>query len=208
MAALLNKTRLPFATASRPAAPKRAVVVVKAQQQVERPKVANLVQPAVTVAVANVIMAMPAEAAGKLFDFNATLPVMAGQFLLLMVFLDKFWFSPVGKVLDERDALIRSKLGSVMDNTGDVDRLAAEAQEILKTARAEVTAMVNSKKQTKQAELDKQYNDAKAKISREVDSSIAALEKESQAMLAKLDSQVDKISNEVLARVLPSGVRI
>lgn len=57
---------------------------------------------------------------------------MAGQFLLLMVFLDKTWFSPVGKVLDERDALIRSKLGSVKDNTGDVDKMAAEAQEILK----------------------------------------------------------------------------
>jgi hypothetical protein len=59
---------------------------------------------------------------------------MAGQFLILMVFLDKFWFGPVGKVLDERDALIRSKLGSVKDNTGDVDRLAAEAQEILKAS--------------------------------------------------------------------------
>jgi hypothetical protein len=49
--------------------------------------------------VANVIMAMPAAAeAGKLFDFNLTLPIMAGEILLLMVFLDKFWFGPVGKV--------------------------------------------------------------------------------------------------------------
>lgn len=43
-------------------------------------------------------------------QFNLTLPAMAGQFLLLMVMLDKLWFTPVGKVLDERDALIRSKL--------------------------------------------------------------------------------------------------
>jgi F0F1-type ATP synthase membrane subunit b/b' len=167
---------------------------------------------------------------------------MAGQFLILMVFLDKFWFGPVGKVLDERDALIRSKLGSVKDNTGDVDKLAAEAQEILKAslrekahpcrqlgsnsrattqqqssrhpsawlsnckvspgtlanstdgaatvnvgqhlclqaARAEVSQMVNSQKAAKQSELDKQYNDAKLRITREVESSIAALEKESQ----------------------------
>lgn len=59
---------------------------------------------------------------------------MAGQFLLLMVFLEKTWFTPVGKVLDERDTNIRSKLGSVKDNTGDVDKLAAEAQEILKAS--------------------------------------------------------------------------
>jgi hypothetical protein len=57
---------------------------------------------------------------------------MAGQFLLLMVFLDKFWFSPVGKVLDERDATIRNKLAAVKGNTGDVDKFAVEAQEILK----------------------------------------------------------------------------
>lgn len=57
-------------------------------------------------------------------------------------------------------------------------------------ARGEVTAMINSKKGAKQAELDKQYNDAKAKITRETEAAIAVLEKESQAMLAKLDGQV------------------
>ena len=58
------------------------------------------------------LLALPAHAeAGKIFDFNLTLPVMVGQFLLLMVFLDKFWFGPVGKVLDERDAKIRTLLG-------------------------------------------------------------------------------------------------
>lgn len=210
MAALLCKNRLAFgaARAVRPAAPKAVRMVCRAQQQAEKPSVAQLAAPALTLAVSNLLMAMPAEAAGKLFDFNATLPVMAGQFLLLMVFLDKFWFSPVGKVLDERDALIRSKLGSVKDNTTDVDKYAIEAQAILKAARAEVTTMVNSKKNAKQSELDKQYDDAKGKIQREVDSSIAAMEKESQAMLAKLDSQVEKISGEVLRRVLPEGVRI
>ena len=69
-------------------------------------------QTAAVAAVANVLLALPAHAeAGKIFDFNLTLPVMVGQFLLLMVFLDKFWFGPVGKVLDERDAKIRSLLG-------------------------------------------------------------------------------------------------
>lgn len=63
---------------------------------------------------------------------NLTLPAMAGQFLLLMVMLDKLWFSPVGKVLDERDALIRGMLAGVKDSTGNVDAYAQEAQEILR----------------------------------------------------------------------------
>ena len=62
-------------------------------------------------AISNALMALPAHAeAGKIFDFNLTLPIMAGQFLLLMVFLDKFWFGPVGRVLDERDGYIREQL--------------------------------------------------------------------------------------------------
>lgn len=69
------------------------------------------VKPAALVAISNALMALPAHAeAGKIFDFNLTLPIMVGQFLLLMVFLDKFWFGPVGRVLDERDGYIREQL--------------------------------------------------------------------------------------------------
>lgn len=51
-------------------------------------------KPLSSAVVANILMALPAHAeAGKIFDFNLTLPIMAGQFLLLMVFLDKTWFS-------------------------------------------------------------------------------------------------------------------
>ncbi len=45
---------------------------------------------------------------------------MMGEFLLLMVFLDKFWFGPVGKVLDERDQSLRGKLALVKDNGSEV----------------------------------------------------------------------------------------
>ena len=74
-------------------------------------KLPAFIRPAALVAISNALMALPAHAdAGKIFDFNLTLPIMAGQFLLLMVFLDKFWFGPVGKVLDERDGYIREQL--------------------------------------------------------------------------------------------------
>jgi F-type H+-transporting ATPase subunit b len=118
------------------------------------------------------------------------LPVMAGEFLLLMVFLDKAWFSPVGKVLDERDSLIREKLGSVKDNSGDVEKFASEAADILKAARNETSKMVNDKKNAKQSELDTVYNSAKAKVTAEVDSAIAILEKENAVVLKNLDAQV------------------
>lgn len=82
------------------------------------------VKPAALTALANVLATLPAHAeAGKIFDFNLTGPIMATQFLLLMVFLDKTWFGPVGKVLDERDSQLRKQLGSVRDNSSDVGKL-------------------------------------------------------------------------------------
>ena len=69
------------------------------------------VKPAVIAAVTNALVAMPSMAGepGKIFDFNLTLPIIATEFLLLMVILDKTIFGPVGKALDDRDALIRDE---------------------------------------------------------------------------------------------------
>lgn len=64
--------------------------------------------------------------------------IMAGEILLLMVFLDKAWFGPVGKVLDERDATLRSQLSSVKEGSEELDKLTSEAEALIKAARAEV----------------------------------------------------------------------
>lgn len=45
-------------------------------------------------------------------------------------------------------------------------------------------------------------------LSQEVEASIAAVQKESDALLKSLDAKVDGITSEVLARVLPAGVKI
>ena len=63
------------------------------------------------------ILLMPAtqmlamtEGAGGLFDFNATLPLMAIQFILLTVILTFIFYKPVSKVIDEREAYINGNL--------------------------------------------------------------------------------------------------
>merc|ERR1719207_292656 len=90
------------------------------------------------VVLSNVFLALPSFAGGgKIFDFNATLPAMVVQFLLLMVFLDKTWFGPVGKVLDERDIKIQSRLSSVKSGDDELEALSKEAEQLLKVARTE-----------------------------------------------------------------------
>merc|ERR1711972_66711 len=81
-------------------------------------------------------------ATGKIFDFDTTLPLMAIQILALTVFLDKTWFSPVGKVLDERQATIRARLGAAATGVEELDALQKEAKAVLKDARIDAQVLI------------------------------------------------------------------
>ena len=50
------------------------------------------------------------EGAGGLFDFNATLPLMAIQFVLLTVVLTFIFYKPVSKVIDDREIYVNDNL--------------------------------------------------------------------------------------------------
>lgn len=192
-------------------------LVVRAQQQkVEAKglpallKNAEALKPAAVVLAANVLMALPAHAeeAGKIFDFNLTLPIMVGEFLALMVFLDKTWFGPVGAMLDKRDGAIREKLTMFKDNTGAVAKLQEEAEQIIAEARAEAQKNVMAAKADAQGQAAKKLADMKEKVDKELATALRALESEKAAAMTNLDSQVDKLSVDILAQILPEGVKI
>ena len=121
------------------------------------------VKPAALIALTNAVAVLPAHAeAGKIFDFNLTLPIMTAQFLLLMVFLEKTWFTPVGKALDDRDASLRAKLASVKDNSGELKALQDEAEKTLRDARQEAAALIKKVKSETQEEQGKKLAETKA----------------------------------------------
>mmetsp|Transcript_47655 Transcript_47655/g.152723 ORF Transcript_47655/g.152723 Transcript_47655/m.152723 type:complete len:210 (-) Transcript_47655:237-866(-) len=137
-----------------------------------------------TIALANVLMAMPASAdAGKIFDFNLTAPIMAAQFVLLMVFLDKFWFTPVGKTLDDRDGMIRSQLSNVKGNAGEIAEISAKAESIIGAARADAQKAISDAKSKTEAETAATLAATKAKIDAELATGIAQLKAQKEETL-------------------------
>eukprot|EP01023_Acetabularia_acetabulum_P019743 TRINITY_DN200_c0_g1_i1.p1 TRINITY_DN200_c0_g1~~TRINITY_DN200_c0_g1_i1.p1 ORF type:complete len:225 (-),score=67.04 TRINITY_DN200_c0_g1_i1:753-1394(-) len=213
MSVFAASPKLPFAARKQLVIQRASSVVVRAQapktQERKNVDLSCAVKPAVVAAVTNVLLSMPAHAeAGKLFDFNLTLPVMAGQFILLMIWLDKFWFGPVGKVLDERDELIRSKLASVKDNSEGLRELQEEAEKVLKDARAEVQAKIADAKAKVQAEQAEKLAAAKDKVDKELEVALAQLDKERDLAMANLEQQVEKLSAQILKRVLPADVKV
>merc|ERR1719420_138407 len=154
----------------------------------------------------NLLLVMPAHAgSGKVFDFNATLPIMAFQFLLLMLFLDRSWFGPVGKVLDERDARIRSRLSSVELDTGTLDSLQKEAENLLKDARAEAQAKIAESKNKAAAETQVELAAEKSKLDSELSRAVKDLEAEKTNAQKDLDQEIAELSKYIIERVLPIG---
>ena len=72
------------------------------------------------------------EGAGGLFDFNATLPLMAMHVIVLMVVLTFIFYKPVSKVLDEREAYISGNLSQASEKLIKADELYKQYDEQVK----------------------------------------------------------------------------
>ncbi|XP_002966595.2 ATP synthase subunit b', chloroplastic [Selaginella moellendorffii] len=140
---------------------------------------------------------------GKLFDFDATLPIIVAEFLFLMVALDKIWFTPVGKIMDERDEMIRNKLESVKDNSEEIKKLQDEAEALIQAARAETTAALNKMKKETAAELEAKLQKSRERIEQELAQALANLEEQKQETLKSLETQVQELSDKIVEKVLP-----
>ncbi|XP_052520214.1 uncharacterized protein LOC128071366 [Budorcas taxicolor] len=139
----------------------------------------------------------------SLFDFNLTLPIIMGEFLLLMFALDKIYFSPLGKFMDERDADIREKLNSVKDTSAEVKQLEDQAAAIMRAARAEISAALNKMKKETQLEVEQKLAQGRKKVEAELQEALANLDKQKEETIKSLDSQIAALSEEIVKKVLP-----
>ncbi|XP_030452759.2 ATP synthase subunit b', chloroplastic [Syzygium oleosum] len=138
-----------------------------------------------------------------LFDFNLTLPVIMGEFLLLMFALDKIYFSPLGNFMDERDAAIREKLSSVKDTSAEVKQLEEQAAAVMRAARAEISAALSKMKKETQTELEQKLLEGRRKVEAELQEALATLESQKEQTIKALDSQIAVLSQDIVNKVLP-----
>jgi len=159
--------------------------------------------PALTLAAQAAALVPAAHAeAGKLFDFDLTLPIIATEFLILMTILDKTVFGPVGKALDDRDELIRSQLAAVGDNSAEVDGLIAEKEKIIADARAEVASEVAAMKAKMDADVAAAADKAKAEVDAQIAQAMVALEAAKKDSAAQVDKQASAIADQIIQKVV------
>ncbi|MCC3415325.1 MAG: F0F1 ATP synthase subunit B' [Microcoleus sp. PH2017_29_MFU_D_A] len=142
----------------------------------------------------------------KVFDFDATLPFMALQFLVLTVVLNAVFYKPMTKVLDDRDEYIRTTQVSAQERLAKAQKLAQEYDQKLGETRKQsqaviATAQADAKKiaSAKVAEAQKEAQVSREKAGQEI-------EQQKQEAMRSLELEVDTLSRQILEKLLGTAL--
>jgi len=142
------------------------------------------------------------EGAGGLFDFNATLPLMAIQFILLTVVLTFVFYKPVAKVIDEREAYVNSNLTTAAEQLLKADELYKEYDEKLKMARANAQSIIAQSEKEAKDVVALEINQARQDASKIIEQTNKELESQKSLALQQLETQVDELSQLIKEKLL------
>ena len=146
------------------------------------------------------------EGAGGLFDFNATLPLMAMQFILLTVVLTFIFYKPVSKVIDEREPYISGNLTQASEKLIKADELYNEYDEQLKTARVNAQAVIAQSEKEAKDVVALEITEARADAAKLIEKTNKELEAQKSLALEKLEAQVDELSQLIKEKLLGKEV--
>ena len=95
---------------------------------------------------------------GGLFDINATLPLVAIQFILLMVILNIILYSPLLTIIEERKEYILTNLGKASEILSEANKLTIKYEEELTNVRKEAQLEITNSQKIHKEILETELN--------------------------------------------------
>ncbi|WP_204141662.1 F0F1 ATP synthase subunit B' [Halomicronema sp. CCY15110] len=145
------------------------------------------------------------EEGGGLFDINATLPLMAIQFLILAVVLNKVFYSPLGDAIDERDGYVNSSIVGAKEKLAKAEKIAQQYEQELAESRRQAQAIIAEA----QAEAEKVASSQIAAAQQEAQANKEQVQKEIDAQKASafevLEGQVASLTQQMLDKLLSAA---
>ena len=140
--------------------------------------------------------------AGGLFDFDATLPLMAVQVVILTFILNALFFKPVGRVVEEREDYVNTSRAEAKKKIAEVEKLESDLKNQLKEARIAAQKVILEAEQ----DSDNLYKEALALATSEANSSRDDARREIDSQrdkaLNQLKSEADNLGDLIVERLL------
>ena len=142
------------------------------------------------------------EGAGGLFDFNATLPLMALQFILLTVALTFIFYKPVAKVLEDRETFISTNLAQASEKLVTADELYKQYDEQLKEARTSAQSVIAQSEKEAKDIVALEITQARKEATSLIEQTNKELEAQKSVALQQLETQIDELSALIKEKLL------
>lgn len=138
---------------------------------------------------------------GGLFDIDATLPLVAIQFLLLMVILNIILYSPLLTIIEERKEYILTNLGKASALLSEANKLTAQYEEELNSVRKEAQLEITNSQKIHKEILEIELNISQKYIDNLLDTITKDLLNKKNVALNSLDEIVQSLCVDIETRL-------
>ena len=148
------------------------------------------------------LQSVSTESEGGWFDFNATLPLMAIQILLLMVILNLIFYKPISQVLDERDESIRKQLTEASEMLMKAESITKQYELDLAQERREAQSIIASAQKGAQEIVALEIKQAQQDTEQLVTEATNQLNSQKEKALKALEEQVTTLSEQIKNKLI------
>jgi F-type H+-transporting ATPase subunit b len=130
---------------------------------------------------------------GGLFDLDATLPLVAIQFLLLMVILNVVLYNPLLTIIEERKEYILTNLSKASEILAEANKLTTEYEQELDSVRKEAQLEITNSQKIHKEILEVELNISQKYIDNLLDTITKDLLAKKNIALNSLDEIVQSL---------------
>ena len=138
---------------------------------------------------------------GGLFDFDATLPLVAIQFLLLMVVLNVILYNPLLTIMEERKEYILTNLSKASEILGEANKLTTQYEQELDSVRKEAQLEITNSQKIHKEILEVELNISQKYIDNLLDTITKDLLIKKEIALNNLDEIVESLCVNIETRL-------
>ena len=138
---------------------------------------------------------------GGLFDINATLPLVAIQFLLLMVVLNVVLYNPLLTVIEERKEYILTNLSEASKVLAEANKLTTQYEQELENVRKQAQLEITKSQKIHKEILEVEVNISQKYIDNLLDTITKNLLSKRDIALNSLDENVKSLSSDIETRL-------
>ena len=138
---------------------------------------------------------------GGLFDIDATLPLVAIQFVLLMVILNVVLYNPLLTIIEERKEYILTNLSKASEILAEANKLTTQYEQELDSVRKEAQLEITNSQKIHKEILEVELNISQKYIDNLLDTITKDLFAKKEIALNNLDEIVTSLATSIEAKL-------